>query len=393
MLRANAKLDLLLPSTNPKFASFVSALPSAQSPVPLDWLLSFPHASTIYTSLANFEKVDHIYYKRYLLQHSDGGNNALDFCVRTVTDLSEEEYRTSGDKSLPPRTAYMKDVEIAAIGDDQPGILVLLLHGLAGGSHESYIRASISAIFRRFPADAETKLDVVAFNARGCARSEVTSKNYWNAMQTDDLGAAVSFLKGKFPNKKVIAVGYSLGANILCHYLSKVHDTIDLAISVSNPWALKVSNDELESYWLGRIYSQKMAAGLQKLFERHATLLTQHKGITKSEVMHARSLRAFDDAFTARVFGFGSAQEYYVTASSKFQVPKIQSPLLILNSSDDPMASEHVLPYEQVQQNKYTAMIVSSLGGHIGWYCPGGKRWFAELIVDAIEAVAQDKLQ
>ena len=385
MFTTDSKVDVSVSSTNDRLTGFINAIPSLQRPITLNWFLSFPHISTMYSSLANFEKVNHIYYKRYVLEHSDGGNNTIDLAIPTGTDMSEDEYVHSGDGPLPARTILMTEQERSDMGDDKPGVLVIMLHGLAGGSHESYIRATINHLQQTF---TETSgLIVTAYNARGCAKSQVTSKGYWNAMRTDDLAASVSLLKERYPKKKVMMVGFSLGANIMCHYLAKVSDTIDLAVAVSNPWSLDVSNDNLESWWLGRIYSQKMTAGLQKLFAQHCDYLAQNDGVTKEEVLKAKSLREFDDAFTSRVFNLGGASRYYRIASSRAQIGQIKSPLLILNSRDDPLAPARGLPLSEAKANENVALALSDYGGHIGWYCPGGRRWFAEVISEAVQGM------
>lgn len=213
-LLTSSKVEVHASDKSSKLYSLVSSIPSISSGnVKLDWFLSWPHLSTVYSATANFEKVDHIYYKRYILEHKDGGNNALDFAVRTDKEMSLIEYEESGSRGLPARTIYMSESESRSPGSSTDGILVVLLHGLAGGSHEHYVRKSVTALFDQFPDDS--KVSVVAFNARGCARSKVTSSTYWSALQTDDIAAALDYLSEIYSGRKVIAVGFSLGANIL----------------------------------------------------------------------------------------------------------------------------------------------------------------------------------
>ena len=391
-LTANCKLDVRLPEKPNKLSSFVSSLPSVkQGFVELDWLLSWPHASTMYSSLANFEKVDHVFYRRHTIWHKDGGNNTLDFATRTGRELSEADYARSGDQSLPPRTRDMAELESRQIGSNTKGILVLMVHGLSGGSHENYIRRSITSIFEQFKDEEE--VTVVAFNARGCARSKVTSKNYWNAMQTDDLNVAVNFLVEKYPNRRFIGIGFSLGANILTNFLARdTPSKISVAISVSNPWVLNASNDNLESYWLGRLYSKKMAQGLQKLFKRHSHFLLQHEGVSKDNVAQATSLRQFDDAFTAKAFGFDCAESYYVEASSASKLPSVKTDLIILNAKDDPVALDSVIPYQQAKGNDHICLLAADHGGHIGWFGKDGQRWFVDIIVQTIQGMVEDRV-
>ena len=54
-------------------------------------------------------------------------------------------------------------------------------------------------------------------------------------------------------------------------------------------------------------------------------------------VSQARTIREFDDLFTAKTFGYASVEEYYETSSIALKsVDNINVPLLCLNSYDDP---------------------------------------------------------
>lgn len=166
---------------------------------------------------------------------------------------------------------------------------------------------------------------------------------------------------------------------------------VDLAISVSNPWKLDASNANLESSWIGRVYSRRMAAGLQRLFQRHASLLVQ-KGVDKEHILAARSLRDFDERFTATVFGFENALAYYKAASSATKLHQVKTNLIILNAKDDIMALNPVLPYAQISKNKNLCMVATQYGGHIGWYGAGEDRWFPQVIVEAVTGMIDGKL-
>jgi predicted alpha/beta-fold hydrolase len=46
----------------------------------------------------------------------------------------------------------------------------------------------------------------------------------------------------------------------------------------------------------------------------------------------------FDAAVTAPIFGHPTVMDYYNTASSTHNLPKIKTPLLVLHALDDPIA-------------------------------------------------------
>ncbi|ORY83034.1 Alpha/Beta hydrolase protein [Protomyces lactucae-debilis] len=386
---AETEVETYFGDSTSQQAKQLGALPSLHEKIPLSYWLSNTHTSTFYSSLANFEQVYPVFYRRYTYWHKeDGGNNVLDIAIRRDRALELNDYIQSGDKSLPPRTVLMTDEETAQVGANDAGTLVVLLHGLSGGSHESYVRSTIEAIYNTYP-DEDSHVDCVVFNARGCARSKVTSKRYWSAWAIDDLAACMDFLRSKFPNRKIVICGYSIGANILCNYLGRMperaHKTVDVAISVSNPWQLKKAGDLLDSYALGRLYSRAMTGGLQKLFKRHQEWLLQHPGIDATKVLAARRLHDFDENMTCRLFGNKSADEYYDLASSDQHVGAVTVPLLVLSAADDPLMGKSTLPFKQMQGNPNVVMAVTGRGGHLGWYAPAGEeRWMNKVIIETV---------
>lgn len=37
-------------------------------------------------------------------------------------------------------------------------------------------------------------------------------------------------------------------------------------------------------------------------------------------------------------------------------------------------------PYEEVKHNGYVVLCSTSMGGHLGWFQPGGERWFSKAV-------------
>ena len=101
--------------------------------------------------------------------------------------------------------------------------MLVTLHGLTGGSHEIYLRHVLRPI-----VDAGWKACVV--NARGCAKSKITTGVLYNARATWDVRQVVKWLTKTFPNRPLFGIGYSLGANILVNV--RTVDRIQLNLSV-----------------------------------------------------------------------------------------------------------------------------------------------------------------
>lgn len=95
--------------------------------------------------------------------------------------------------------------------------------------------------------------------------------SYHNISSTIDIKQSIDHIIQNSPKNSIIyAVGFSLGSNLLCKYLSvvKKETKIKYAISVSNPFDLyNLSNViETESTYLMRkfypLYNKKMATNL-----------------------------------------------------------------------------------------------------------------------------------
>jgi predicted alpha/beta-fold hydrolase len=90
----------------------------------------------------------------------------------------------------------------------RPKPVVLILHGLTGGSHETYVQDIVLEVKSR-------GYQAVVMNARGCADTELKSAQLYSGSYTDDVRRVSAYVKRKQPGSPVFAIGFSLGANIL----------------------------------------------------------------------------------------------------------------------------------------------------------------------------------
>ncbi|ODQ68058.1 AB-hydrolase YheT [Nadsonia fulvescens var. elongata DSM 6958] len=349
------------------------------------------HLQTIYTSSPALENFDKIYYgRRIITWEEDGASVTCDFVVPPPANDEqwEKQFAYAPVSDLPPhpvRTRYLTPEELEGLHSDDNKPMVIALHGLSGGSHENYVRATLAAL-----NSPEYGFECVVLNSRGCARSVITTPVLFNGAWTLDVRRFIKDLRKRYPNRPFYMVGYSLGASILANYLGQEGADTDItgACILANPWDLSQASYELNSTYMGqKVYSPIMASNLKKLVKNHLKVLEQRPDFDSSKLGQCKTILDFDTNFTATLFGFDTAMDYYRHGSSVNRLMNNHTPSLILHALDDPIAPKTSLPYTEVQKNPYTYMVTSSLGGHLGWFEKGGQRWFTKPIADFFKAM------
>jgi uncharacterized protein len=158
-----------------------------ESPFIAHPLLRSGHLQSIYAAASNLNDSDRVYYARKLLGTSDGGTVGLDFVLE-----SEAQYRKGLEvdetiqqrkdyvKNLPPRIRYMRaDEEPGLLSSDDDRPMLITLHGLSGGSQESYLRALFQYITK-----SPSRWACCSLNSRGCGRTAITTQQLFCANWT-----------------------------------------------------------------------------------------------------------------------------------------------------------------------------------------------------------------
>ncbi|KAI0646954.1 AB-hydrolase YheT [Trametes meyenii] len=340
------------------------------------WWLHSGHLQTAYCVVGDFSKIDRVEYDRKLLRTLDGGTIGIDF--------------------TPP-------AQELTLKDDTPVIVVL--HGLTGGSHESYVRSILAPACTPVEQGGLGYRGIVV-NFRGCAGVPLTSPQLYSALNTDDIRVAVMYIAKLFPKAPLIGVGFSLGANVLTRYLAEEGEKSRLlaGCALACPWDLVASSDHLQNHFFHRhVYSSGMAQNLQKVVARHMESLSKFpdsaawKAVQAASAKKDMSLVEFDDTVTrvcggaSPPFPFPSAYDYYAAASSHNVLGGIRVPFLALNSDDDPIVSHFPAG---VTDNGWVVLGLTKGGGHLGWFEAGKgvgelERWIRKPVLEWIRAIGE----
>jgi predicted alpha/beta-fold hydrolase len=97
-----------------------------------------------------------------------------------------------------------------------------------------------------------------------------------------------------------------------------------------------------------------------------------------------RRLYEFDDQYTSRMTGFGSAAEYYLRCSAGQFLHQIEVPTLILTARDDPLVP--VSSFDGVRLSPASRLHIAEGGGHLGYIAARSddpdRRWMDWRVVE-----------
>ncbi|WP_419178527.1 hydrolase [Pseudomonas syringae] len=245
--------------------------------------------------------------------------------------------------------------------------LVLVLHGLTGSSNSPYVAGLQKAMAAQGWAS-------VALNWRGCSGEPNLLSRSYHSGASEDLAEVIAHLKAQRPLAPLYAAGYSLGGNVLLKYLGEAGRSSDLlgAVAVSVPFRLDECANRI-GQGFSRVYQRHFMRAMLN-YVRDKQQRFQHEGLTEGlaelaalgSLENMRTFWDFDGRVTAPLHGFADATDYYRRASSRYYLGQIETPTLIIQSTDDPFVFPHSLP-EPSELSPCTEFELHAKGGHVGF--------------------------
>ena len=260
---------------------------------------------------------------------------------------------------------------------------VLVLHGLEGSSRAVYVQGLARGA-------AQAGLRVTVMNFRSCARDMghgglVPNRRprLYHSGETGDLDFVVETLAAREPRAPLMAVGVSLGGNVLLKWLGEkgARSRIEAAATISVPFDLAAAARHLER-GLARFYASHFLKTLKrKALDVMARFPHETEHMDPDRIRFAETMFAFDEYATAPLHGFVGAADYYRRSSSLRFLPSIEVPTLCINSADDPFLPAEVLERARELASDDVTLSVTKWGGHAAFAYgawPWRARYWAE---------------
>ncbi len=249
-------------------------------------------------------------------------------------------------------------VDLCWTPNNQAGPIVILFHGLEGSINSPYAKGILKAIY-------DSGWQGVLMHFRGCSGRHNRLDRSYHSGDTGDIEFFINTLKSRYPNRKLAAIGISLGGNALLKYLGEKQDesNLDAAMAVSVPFDLADSAKQLNKGF-ARVYQHHLVSRLRnKMIDKFKQ---KPAPVDIDKLSEWTDFYSFDHNVTAPIHGFKSADDYYTRSSSKQFLKYIKTPTLILHSKDDPFMSNKAIPKEDEISDAVTLELTEQ-GGHVGF--------------------------
>jgi len=254
------------------------------------------------------------------------------------------------------------DTTVVAACHWQPGrrarTTLLLLHGLEGSSDAHYMRGIADKAWR-------AGMNVVRLNQRNCGGTEHLTPGLYHSGLTADPRAVLDELITRDALPSIVLAGYSMGGNVMLRLAGEFGEAPPpqlkgvAAVSPVIDLAACVAAMERRGNW---IYQWNFLRNLRARMRRKAQAFPGMYDL--APLARVRSIRAFDDTYTAPHHGFGDAANYYYQASALRLIARIRIPALVISAADDPFVPAAIFEAPEVRNNPSIRVEITAHGGH-----------------------------
>jgi len=252
---------------------------------------------------------------------------------------------------------------------------ILLIHGLEGSSASRYMLSTAEKAF-------SLGFNVMRLNLRNCGDTEHLTPTLYNSGLSGDIRVVIRDLIERDRLRHIYIVGFSMSGNIVLKLAGE--DAEGLPREVAGVCAVSPSLDlsscaEAINRRANWVYQQSFLRSLRRRIRQKQKLYPEL--YDASGLRLVRTIREFDERYTAADGGYRDADDYYNRASALPLIPRIRVPTLIIHAQDDPFIPFEPLREAAVTTNPYVLLLAPERGGHVGFVAAdtsGEDRFWAE---------------
>jgi uncharacterized protein len=269
---------------------------------------------------------------------------------------------------------------------------VVVLHGLEGSTESPHVLGTAQKAFR-------AGFNIAAVNMRTCGDSEHLTHTLYHSGLTGDIHRVVEELAGAERLPRVYVAGYSMSGNMVLRLAGEYGGGAPPALkgvaAVSPSIDLSACAAEIErrANWLYRVNFMR---SLRRRIRRRAAA---HPDLYDVRGVRAvRTVRQFDERYTAPHAGYRDAEDYYARASSLPVIRDIRVPALVVHADDDPIIPGRHFRDASIASNPQVLLVVTPRGGHVGFVAGAARadadrRWAENRVVEFFGMLEQPSSQ
>ena len=276
---------------------------------------------------------------------------------------------------------WLTDPKAPTTGSDRP--LLVLFHGLEGNSEGHYAQA--------FAQTARAAgMDFVVPHFRGCSGEINRAPRAYHSGDYVEIAWVLERLRLAHTGP-LYAVGISLGGNALLRWTQEsghaAGATATAVCAVCAPLDLTACGLHISRGFNHLVYGRRF---LRTMKPKALQKWDQFPGLFDcAALLRARTVRDFDEVFTAPLHGFDGALDYWNRASAKPHLASLRLPTLVVHARNDPFIPHDSLPtlrdvaadvqLWQPAQGGHVGFPSGTLPGHLGFLPQQVLRWFQSL--------------
>jgi predicted alpha/beta-fold hydrolase len=238
---------------------------------------------------------------------------------------------------------------------------IVVWHGIEGSTGSNYMLAMAEKGFH-------AGFNVIRVNIRNCGGTEHLTPTLYHGGLTEDLREVVKELIEVDGLSNLLLVGFSLGGNLVLKLAGEYADAAPkeiIGVCAVSPSVDLSASAELITKRSNWIYQQDFVRRLKKRIRTKSKLYPGLYDV--SGLRSVRTVKNFDDRFTAPTHGFANADDYYYRSSSIRVGDKIRVPTLIIHAQDDPFIPFTPLHDPVMANNPYILLLEPKQGGHVAF--------------------------